>query len=286
MGRMPTEEIKDNFRKRALDFMIVEQLVKDVLKANDINITDDLVKQEEEKIAQQRGMTVDKFEEMIKKQMSISEFRQQVKLSLGFAELMTREMAGKAEDITEADAKKFYDENIKRFESPEKVRASHILIGTREFDKLEADAKAKARAEAKATAEDVLKQVKAGGDFAELAGAYSTCPSKAKGGDLDFGERRTWVPAFSEAAFALKIGEISDVVETPFGYHIITVTDRQEAGVKSFESEKATIIDQLQQRKKGTFTGKFIEDLKTKAEIIWPEEPRKEGKPPDKTEDK
>ncbi len=120
----------------------------------------------------------------------------------------------------------------------------------------------------------MLAQVKDGADFAELAKTYSTCSSKERGGDLDFFDKSQMVPEFSQAAFARKPGEISDVVETKFGYHIIKVTDRKEAGVRSFEEEKPNIVKNLEARKKQTFTRSYVESLKSKAKIVWAEEPK------------
>jgi len=278
MGREPDEAMKDSFRKRTAEFMIIEALVKDALAKNKVKITDEQVKEKIAEIAGQEGMTVEKFEEMVlsRGQITVDELKEQIKLSMGFEKLVEKEMAKGGKEITEADVKKFYDENIARFTTAEKVRASHILIGTQELDKLDADAKTKGKTEAKAKANDILKKVKAGGDFAKLAEENSTCPSKAKGGDLDFFEKGRMVPAFSDAAFALKVGEISGIVETPFGYHIIKVTDKQEAGSRSFEMEKVKILEQLKQQEQGEFTGKFIEGLKAKAKIVWADEPKKE----------
>jgi parvulin-like peptidyl-prolyl isomerase len=102
------------------------------------------------------------------------------------------------------------------------VRASHILI------EVAPDADEKPRAAAKAKAESIRKEVSSGLNFAEAATKYSDCPSKAQGGDVDFFPRREkMVEPFAKAAFALKVGQMSNVVETEFGYHVILVTGRK-----------------------------------------------------------
>ena len=104
---------------------------------------------------------------------------------------------------------------------PGNIRASHILISHSGAPRTGAT---RSKAEAKALAEDMQAKLEAGESFEELAKAYSDCPSSQKGGDLGFFPRGQMVPPFEEAAFGLKPGEVSDIVETPFGYHIILRT--------------------------------------------------------------
>ena len=158
--------------------------------------------------------------------------------------------------------------------TPAQVRASHILIKP---DPSIVDVN-EAKAKAKAKAEKLLKQVKAGGDFAALAKENSDDPgSKAMGGDLGFFEKGTMVKEFGDAAFAMKVGQISNVVETQFGYHIIKVTDRKEGGMTTFENAKADIVKSLQDKKKNELFKQLIEKVKAGAKIEYP--PGKEPKP-------
>ncbi len=103
----------------------------------------------------------------------------------------------------------------------QEIRASHILVATGKLDE-------KGKANAKVKVEELLRQIRNGGSFEELAKTYSDCPSKTNGGDLGYFKRGKMVKEFEDAAFALDIGEISDVVETVYGYHIIQVTDRRK----------------------------------------------------------
>ena len=120
--------------------------------------------------------------------------------------------------VPAADIERAYNDNIEQYTTPEQVRASHILLKTEGKD----DAAVKAKAE------DVLKQAKAGADFAELAKKYSEDEASAKnGGDLDYFGRGRMVPEFDQAAFALQPGQISDLVKTQYGYHIIKLTDKK-----------------------------------------------------------
>jgi peptidyl-prolyl cis-trans isomerase C len=165
--------------------------------------------------------------------------------------------------VDEAKAKAFYDENNAFFEVPEQIRASHILIKTDDAtnDVLKAAARAKI--------EGILKQVKDGGDFAALAAANSDCPSKSNGGDLGLFGKGQMVPPFEEAAFALSTNEVSGVVETSFGYHIIKLTDRVPASKRAFDEVKEQIVSRLTSEEQGKIVSEYVEkisaDLKYKA---------------------
>jgi peptidyl-prolyl cis-trans isomerase D len=142
---------------------------------------------------------------------------------------------------TDAQMQAFYHEHVEdRFTDPAEVRARHILVKV--DPGADADAKAKARAEA----DDLLKQIRAGGDFEALAKAHSKDPgSAAKGGDLGFFPRGRMVPAFDTAAFALEPGQVSEVVETPFGFHIIKVEEKKPGGVRPFDAAREQIEKEL-----------------------------------------
>lgn len=133
--------------------------------------------------------------------------------------------------VSDEDVKAYYEQNKDRFKQAETVKARHILVKTED--------------EAKA----VLAELEAGKDFGQLAAEKSTCPSKARGGDLGWFEKGRMVPEFDTAAFALKKGERSGVVQTQFGYHIILVEDRREAGQKSLADAKPEIEEQLKREK-------------------------------------
>ena len=143
--------------------------------------------------------------------------------------------------LADADLKTYYEENIAKSSAQEERRASHILLTT---NKSMTDAE---KAAVKAKAQSVLDELKKSpNQFAALAQKYSQDPgSAAKGGDLDFFAKGAMVKAFEDAAFAMKKDQISDLVESEFGYHIIKVTDIKTPKVESFESAKAEIEKQV-----------------------------------------
>ncbi|WP_438998102.1 SurA N-terminal domain-containing protein [Variovorax beijingensis] len=155
--------------------------------------------------------------------------------------VLDMEAAKKNISVNEADLKTYYEQNTARFGTKEERRASHILITA------PASASAADRAKAKAKAEQLLAEVKkAPATFADVARKNSQDPGSAeKGGDLDFVTRGAMVKPFEDAMFALKKGDISDVIETEFGYHIIRLTDIKPAVVPPFEQVRATIENEV-----------------------------------------
>ncbi len=135
--------------------------------------------------------------------------------------------------VTDDELKKFYDQNKDKFKSGDEIKASHILMKDEK------------------TAQDVLAQVKAGGNFEELAKKYSIDSAAIKGGDLGWFGKGSMIPEFEKAAFGLKEGQTSGIVKTKFGYHIIKVTGKRAAGTRAFadvkDQIKAAILPSKQQ---------------------------------------
>jgi len=154
-----------------------------------------------------------------------------------------------ATTVTDQDLQAYYDQHRDEYRVPEQVKVSHILIktplpapGAKEDEKAVADARAKA--------EDVLKQLKAGGDFAKLAEKYSDDPGSAKsGGELGWIGRGRTVPEFEKAAFSLGKGQTSDLVKSSYGFHIIHVEDKQQAHLKTLAEVKSEIEEKVKQQK-------------------------------------
>jgi len=156
--------------------------------------------------------------------------------------------------VSDADLKKFYEQNIDKFKAGEQIKASHILV--------------KSEKEAK----DLLGQIKAGANFEELAKKHSVDSSAAKGGDLGWFGKGSMVPAFEKAALALKEGQVSDVVKSDFGYHIIKLTGKRPAGTSPFEEVKEQIKAAIMPTKQQEVFQKIKEDLKKDAKIVVKED--------------
>jgi len=164
-------------------------------------------------------------------------------------------------DVPEAEVNAFYKENTERFKQGETVHASHILIGVPQG----ADAATKQAARAKA--QQVLKQVKAGGDFAALAKANSQDGSAQNGGDLGFFPKGQMEPTFEKTAFSLKPGTTSGIVETPFGFHIIKVLERRPPRTASIEEVAPQIKEFLTSQQRQSKITAFVDQAKAKSRI-------------------
>ncbi|MEI6305231.1 MAG: peptidylprolyl isomerase [Deltaproteobacteria bacterium] len=166
--------------------------------------------------------------------------------------------------VTEEENRKFYDQNLDKFKNDESVRASHILLG------VDAKATFEEKKKAREKAEKLRKELVGGADFASLAKEHSTCPSSKQGGDLGYFGKGQMVPAFEQAAFALKPGSISDVVETQFGYHILKVAEKKAAGAVSFKDSLPRIEEFLKSQKVQTAVNAYLDEAKkiAKMEIL------------------
>ena len=168
--------------------------------------------------------------------------------------------------ISDPEARKYYDEYPARFEEPEMVRASHVLIGTRDPATNAELPEDKKQAKRK-LADDVLKRARAGEDFAKLAAEYSDDPgSKDKGGEYTF-PRGQMVPEFESTAFSLRTNQISDIVTTQFGYHIIKLSEKIPAHKVEFEKVVDKLKEGLKQQELQKQLPDYIAKLKKDAAV-------------------
>jgi len=198
--------------------------------------------------------------DLAKRGMTPEQFRREIEIGILAEELFNKRTAS-IKPVSDADARAFYDANEERFAQPERVKASHILL---QVNKDDSDA---IRAQKKAEAQRILGELKKGADFAELARKYSDCPSKQQGGDLGYFERGRMDPTFEKAAFGLKTGQMSGIVETPFGYHIIKTTDHTAASTAPFDQAKQNIIQYLTEQKKQQALTAYFDSLRGASNI-------------------
>jgi len=168
-------------------------------------------------------------------------------------------------NVTDADVKKYYDENPNKFEKPETVRAAHILVGITEADGSEMSPEK--RKEKLALAEKLRKRAVEGEDFGKLAEEFSDDPgSKSRGGEYTF-PRGQMVAEFETVAFSQKTNQISDVVTTRFGYHIIKTLEKSPAKTVPFEEAEPDIRKFLEFRERQLQTPAYMEKHQTAAHV-------------------
>lgn len=152
--------------------------------------------------------------------------------------------------ITDEEANKYYEENKENFADKETVTAKHILVDTED------------------AAKKIKEEIVSGNvSFEEAAEKYSSCPSKEQGGSLGAFSRGMMVPEFEEASFTLPVGEVSEPVQTQFGYHIIKVTDRSEKNIKPFDEVKESVLNNLTTERQQAKYMDVINELSSKYEI-------------------
>lgn len=259
-GPVPADQ-RDRIYRGLLDQLIGYKLLQQETKARKVVVADADV---DARIAdiQKQFPNEDAFKQALQQQnVTLDQLKSDARQDMAVDKLLTDAVASKV-TVKPEDVQAFYQANQDHFKQGERVRASHILI------QVPKDADAATKAQARAKAEDLLKQVKAGKDFAELAKANSQDPGSApKGGDLGYFEQGEMVGPFNDAAFALKPGQVSDVVETPFGFHIIKVVDKQPGGVVPFEQAKTQIEQYLEQQNRQKETQAFVDGLRTKGKV-------------------
>jgi peptidyl-prolyl cis-trans isomerase C len=257
------------FRENVTQELVTRQLLEEQAKAAGTQVTDDelMAEMTRQLAARQPPMTIEDFQKAVESQgVDFEAMKGRLRQGLKFHKLLESKVP--VPPATEADAKKYYDENAKEFQVPEQVQASHILISTRPADP-KADPN-QAKVQAKQKADELLKKIKGGADFAALAKENSDDPgSKAQGGDLGLFPRGPMVKPFEDAAFKLKVGEVSDLVETQFGYHIIKVTGHQDPNQIAFEKAKAQLIDRLTEQKRQEEIDKYIQSLRKDAKVVF-----------------
>lgn len=163
--------------------------------------------------------------------------------------------------VSEKESRLFFENNPQYFKKPEEVKASHILI------QVSPEATDEEKLAARERIEAVQKKIAAGDDFADLARQYSDGPSKVNGGNLGYFDRTKMVKPFSDAAFELEPGQVSDIVETRFGYHLIKVYDKKPKTVYVFEDIKVRLGQLLQQQKIQKETIRYLEELRKTAKV-------------------
>jgi peptidyl-prolyl cis-trans isomerase C len=259
-GPIPAEQ-RDQVLRGVLDQIIGYTVLVQEGRARNVTVPDADV---DARIGQIRGQfpSEEEFTKMLgERKLTLDQVKSDVRRDMTITKLIDAEIASKVA-VTPEQVNDFYAKNPDQFKQGESVRASHILIAVPKG----ADAAAKTQARAKA--EQVLKDVKAGQDFAALAKEHSADPgSAANGGDLGFFQQGQMVGPFNDAAFTLAPGTTSELVETDFGFHIIRVVEKKEGRTIPLEEVKPQVEQYLERLNRQEQTDAFVNGLKAKGKI-------------------
>jgi len=259
-GRPVPADQRDRVLRGVLDNMIAFRLLTQEARQRHVVVSDADID------TQLAGMkkqfpTEQAFQQALKAQhMTPEKLRDTARSNLVVRKLLQDEVMSKIE-IKPSDISAFYEKNPDKFQQPEAVHAAHILV----IVPAEADAAAKAALKARAT--EALKAAKSGKDFAALARQYSQDASAQHGGDLGFFPKGQMVPAFEQVAFSLKPGEISDLVETQFGYHIIKVIEKRQGGTVPFAQAAPQIQQFLESQAQSDKGTAYVEALRARGKV-------------------
>lgn len=283
-----TPQKEKELKEKILDQLIIDKLLLQEAKRLNIKVAKREV-EEGIKMVKSRFPNDEAFKlELKKENLTEKQFEERITNQLMQLKLIEEQVKKKVPQPTEEEAKKVYDQIISLINSgnlktssndrdeikllaqlvsryfDEQVRVRHILI------RVDKDASKEEKAKAKKTIEDIRKKIVAGEDFADLAKKYSEDPgSKDRGGDLGFIAKGDTVPEFEKVAFALKEGETSSVVETPYGYHIIRLIERKKKRNPDFEEIKQDLLQYVYTKNSEKYYEQYIEDLKKRATIKY-----------------
>lgn len=259
-GRPVTPTV--GFYRQVLDEVIGIVLLQQDANAAGMTATDQEIQQQ---LAQRKGAFPDEKtykEALAKAGLTEEKLRQQTRDQIAVQKYLQNRFA-KAGNVTDQATREFYDKNKAKIQAPERVRVRHILV---KFDPKGAPAD-KEKARQKATS--LLKRVQDGEDFAKLAQENSDdLGSKPQGGDIGWVTEGRTVPTFEQAAFALKKpNDVSPVVESQFGFHIIQLQERQAAGTLPYEQVKERIGQLMQQQEAQQQLAARVRELRSKAKV-------------------
>ena len=258
--RTVTPEKIAEIRKKALDELIKRELYYQEAKRTGLRVERSEINEGLETI-KKRFKSKKEYREALK-QAGISEddLRKDIERNLLIQKFYQKEVIDKSM-VSDEYLKDYYEKNKKDFLRPEAVHIRHILI------KVDPSSSSEEKNKKKETAQDILKRLRSGEDFAELAYKYSDDDWRVKGGDLGLLHRGRLLPELEEAAFKMKPGEISDLIETIYGYHIIKLEEKLPPTQFSFEEIKDKLRKEIEEKRRKDIEDHLLKSLKEKAKV-------------------
>ncbi len=243
--------------------LVREELLEEQVKDANIVVSNEEADEFFKKRLEEAGVDLENFKKVLEeKKVSYDEILADAKKELTYINFILSKMDA-SEKVTIEDVNEFYVKNKSRFTVPEQVKASHILVPASK------DEPNDVREKAKAKINDMLRQIKEGADFAEFA-KNNPDSTSATGGDLGYFTKGEMLEDFEKAAFALEPNQVSDVIETIYGYHLIKVTDHKDEEIVSFDEVKDKLLESLNNQKENEFIEQYIDSLVKNADIKFP----------------
>lgn len=246
------ERYRQRFKQRMAQQMETQLTLEHFVNQSDITVSDAEIEDQMSQIKEQFPDEKTMKKALKKQGQSLDSLRERIRERLKMQKFIEQE-TGEI-DVSPEEAKEYFEENRSEFDQPEQVKARHILIKD------------------DTGAEERIKELKSrldqGTDFAELAGSESEGPSAKKGGSLGFITQDRMVEPFSDAAFNLAPGEVSDPVKTQYGWHLIKVDEKKDAQSAEYDDVSDTIVQQVRSQKRQEQSQQLIQDLKSQVEIV------------------
>jgi peptidyl-prolyl cis-trans isomerase C len=259
-GRLPDVSQLDQIRSQVLENLVARELLYQESQKKGIKISEEEVNKQLINVKAQFPNEAEFNNALIRMNLTEASIKEKLQRDLALKKLIEDEVAPKV-TVSDSDIRAFYENNPETFKQPERVKASHILI------KVDPKADASQKAEAQKKIDSVQAKLQKGEDFGALAKEYSEGPTGPKGGDLGYFTRGQMVKPFEEAAFAMKPGEVSGMVETRFGYHLIKVTDKTPEGTMPYDDVKERLAEFLKQQKIQEEINVYVKRLEEKSKI-------------------
>jgi len=263
-GRQLDDAALTTVKNQILENLINTELLYQQSQKEGIKVDDQIINEQIEKFKKRfSDKTAEEtaYKKALKRMhVSEKEFRTEIQRALAINQLLDTNVLQKI-TVTDEEGKKYYNNNLNLYKQPEQVKISLIWI------KVKPDDKESKKIQARKKIEMVQKKVKQGEDFGKLAKAYSEGPNAQRGGAWGYLKRGKTAEPIRDAAFALNVGEVSGIVETKFGYHLIKVNDKKPAGSTPYKEVQPKIEKHLKKEKEKTEIQGYIENLKKSAKI-------------------
>ena len=260
MGKHLNDPQMPGIKKEVLENLINRELLYQETQNKGIKIDETIINEKVMTLKKRFPGEAEFKSALAKANISEAAIKTQIEQGLSIEQLISTYVTKKI-TVSGQEIKAFYENHPELFKQPERVRASHILI------KVDPQADEGKRTEAQKKIKEIQQKLQKGEDFATLAKALSEGPSKVKGGDLGYFSRGKMVKSFEDTAFALKPNEVSDIVETKFGYHLIKAIEKKPETTIAFEDAKDKLGKYLKQQKLQKEVSMYVDKLKEKAKV-------------------